>query len=566
MDTADVRLFQNIKKYDKVIFVSIFSIVIYIIAGIYNNAFLEMMSIANYLTWHNIFEFSSILISFSVFTVTYFAYKETRSLRFIIYGCAFLIMGSLDAFHTFSYKGMPDFFIANDTANRATTLWILSRLIGSLGFMTAISTPANVLSNIKKEVFATLTAALAIGLFLIVTYYPNFFPPMYIEGKGLTNLKILLEYFIILILIISFITLSSQYKETYSKDKDMIMIALVLLIFSEFAFTKYGSVYDAFNYIGHLYKIIAFYMFYRTIYIENISKPYIELKKSRNELEIYSDNLNIIVQDRTKELKELNGMLLSDIEYAREMQRSLLPKQMPKNIPVFFDAEYLPAEKLSGDFYNVLKLDEDNIAVYIGDVSGHGISAAMLTVFAFQNIIQLKEKGAPSGEILKPSFVLKTIYNSFNSTNINDEKYIVMLYGIYNIKNKSFRYASAGINVPPYIIKKNGELHEVNVKGFPICKLGDYISPYYENKVIQLETGDKILFYSDGLIEAKNKFGEIYGQSRLKDFLKNNHNLNSSDLNTAIKNDFYKHIGHGSELMDDVTFLTMLVVDFKKPN
>ena len=561
MDISEVKLLKKIKKYEKVVFVSIFSIIIYIIAGIFNDAFLEMMSVANYLAWHNIFELASILVSFSVFTITYFAYEETRRLRYIVYGCTFLIMGSLDAFHTLTYKGMPDFFIANDTANRATTLWILSRLIGSLGFMTAISISSNVVSNIKKEILAGVTAIFAITLFLIVTYYPNFFPPMFIEGEGLTSIKIFLEYFIILILLISFVILSAQYRETGSKNIYLAMVALVLLIFSEFAFTHYGSVYDAFNYIGHLYKIIAFSIFYKAIYMENIRRPYRELKKTKDELKNYSDNLNIIVQDRTKKLEELNGVLLNDIKYAKEIQRGLLPYQMPKNMLVSFDAEYLAAGNLSGDFYNVLKLDEDNIAIYIGDVSGHGVSAAMLTVFAYQNIAQLKEKEEYYGKIIEPGYVLKTIYRSFNDTNINDEKYIVMLYGIYNIKDKTFKYASAGINVPPYIIKKTGELYEINVKGFPICKLGDLISPYYDNRMIQLEAGDKMIFYSDGLVEARNEIGEIYGHSKLKDVLRNNHSLNSVDLNTAIKNDFYNHIGHEGELKDDVTFLTMLVAD-----
>ena len=224
-----------------------------------------------------------------------------------------------------------------------------------------------------------------------------------------------------------------------------------------------------------------------------------------------------------------------------------------------FDAEYLPAENLSGDFYNVVKLDDDNIAIYIGDVSGHDISAAMLTVFAYQNVIKLREKVGSGEEIIEPGYVLKNIYKSFNKTNINNEKYIVMLYGIYNIIDKSFEYASAGINVSPFIIKKTGEINEINAQGFPICKLGDLISPYYDNRKIQLETGDKILFYSDGLVEARNKNGNIYGENKLKEFLKNNYKLSSTKLNFAIKKEFFKHIGYTSQLMDDVTFLTMQI-------
>lgn len=561
MDTSEAKLTENIKKYDRVILVFIFSLIVYVIAGFYNDSFVEFMSIANYLTWHNLFEFASILVSFSVFTVSYFIYAESKNFKIIIFGCAFLFMGSLDAFHTLSYKGMPDFFIPNVTANRATTLWILARLIGSMGFLTAIIIPGKKTSNISKEVLAGTSALISIFLFLLVTYFPNFFPPMYIEGEGLTSIKIALEYLVIFILLLAFLIVSNRYKESFSNNDNLLMISLVLLIFSEFAFTSYGSIYDAFNYIGHLFKIIAFSVLYKAIYVENVSKPYREMKEAKDELRSYSDNLNIIVENRTKELEELNGILLNDIEYAREMQRCLLPSQMPYNMSVSFDVVYLAASNLSGDFYNVVKLDENNIALYIGDVSGHGISAAMLTVFAYQNIIQLKEREGSSEEILDPSYVLDTIYKSFNKTNIPDDKYIVMLYGVYNTREKTFKYSSAGINVSPYIVKNSGKLFEVNSKGFPICKLGSLVSPKYIDRVLYLEKGDKLFFYSDGLVEAKNTNGDLYGVEKLQKILKEKYHLNTTDINTLIKSDFYTHIGHGSDLMDDVTFLTMQVID-----
>ena len=557
MDTNNTNLIETLKDYKKIISVFVFSILIYIIAAVFNSSFAEIMPVASYLTWHTSFEFASILVSFSIFIITYYLYEESRSLKMILFACVFLVTACLDTFHTFSFKGMPYFFIANDTANRAAVLWILSRLIGNIGLMYAISVPDNKISNIKKEVFAVITILFSIILFLLVTYYPNFFPTMYIEGQGLTPIKILIEYFIILILSFAFIIMTIQYKKSRSSDDYKFMIALVLLIFSEFAFTSYGSIYDAFNYIGHLYKVIAYGILYRAIYIQNVITPHREMKRTKNKLRKYSENLNFLVSQRTKELEDLNKVLLSDIEYAKEMQRCLLPEEMPTNMSVSFDAEYLPADNLSGDFYNVVKLDEDNIAIYIGDVSGHGISAAMLTVFAYQNVIHLNEKDGSEEELIEPGYVLKNIYNSFNKTNINEEKYIVMLYGIYNTKDKTFKYASAGINVEPYIIKSSGEVKEIKVKGFPICKLGDIVNPFYKNETVKLERGDKILFYSDGLVEARNESGEDYGQDKLKAFLEANHTLNSADLNVAIKNDFFKFKNYNKELSDDVTFLTM---------
>lgn len=557
MENTKIKHFESFKLYKKIILTFLFSILLYITAGVNNDLFMRFISVADYLTWHVIFEFTSILISFSIFTVTYFVYEESGKLSMIILGCTFLIMGLLDTFHTFSYKGMSGFFVSNTTANRATTLWVLSRTFGSLGSLLAILIPSSIRSNMKKSIFAGTTFSFSILLFMIVTYFPHVFPPMFIEDMGLTRIKIIMEYVIILIMVITFIIVLSKYKRTNHKLEHQFMIALIFLIFSEFAFTNYGSVYDAFNYIGHIYKIIAFMILYKSIYIENVSEPYREMKKARNELKEYSDNLNLIVKQRTKELEDVNSMLLKDIEYAKEMQLCLMPAMMPEGLPVSFYAEYLPAERLSGDFYNVIKLDENNIAIYIGDVSGHGVSAAMLTVFANQNIVPLKQDENKPDSIISPGMVLDAIYRGFNNTNFNDETYIIMLYGIYNIKTKIFTYASAGMNVPPYIIKSSGEVLELDSKGFSICKLGEYILPSYEDRKVQMETGDKLLLFSDGLIESKNINNEIYSQEKMKEFLNTKYTLNANDLKIEIERNLYNHIGHIERLMDDVTFLIM---------
>jgi len=550
---------DKLKLYKGIVLVSFLSLLLYFTAGFYNDAFMGVVSVTNYLTWHLIFEFASVLVSFSIFTVTYFVYKESRRLSMIVLGCAFLLMGTLDAFHTFSFKGMPDFFIANATANRATTLWILSRLLGSMGFLLAVLIPDNKRGKTNNGVFAVGTFLFSILLFLIVTYCPNIFPPMIIEGSGLTMIKIIMEYIIILIMALTFLAVLAQYRKT-SHDRDkQFLLALVFLILSEFAFTNYGSVYDAFNYIGHIYKVIAYMILYKAIYVDNVSEPYREMKRAQEELREDSNNLNKLVKKRTKDLEEANSILLKDIEYAKEMQLRLMPAKLPKDESVSIQAEYLPAERLSGDFYNLVRLDEDNVAIYIGDVSGHGVSAAMLTIFANQNITPLKPEEAMENRITPPSAILDQVYKSFNETNFKDETYILMLYGIYNRNTRVFRYASAGINVPPYIIRKSGEIEALDSKGFSICKLGDLVDPTYKNREVQLEKGDKLLLYSDGLVEARNTNNDIYGQGKMEKYLKENHFLRASELKSALKKNLYNHIGKSHMLMDDVTYVILEV-------
>lgn len=549
----------RLKLYEKLILTLMISVFLYIIAAIYNDAFMNLVSIADYLTWHIIFEFTSILVAFSIFTVTFFVYEESANLRMIILGSSFLVMGLLDAFHTFSFAGMPEFFVPNLTANRATTLWILARSLGGLGILIAMAIPRTLKSNLPKKVFAIITTGFSILLFIIVTYYPNLLPSMHNEDGSLSNLKIIMEYIIILIMIATFLVILYSYNKTSRRIDHQFMVAIIFLVFSEFSFTNYGSVYDVYNYIGHIYKVIAFSILYRAIYVANVSEPYREMKKARNKLRQYSKNLNKIVAERTNELVELNSNLMKDIEYAREMQLRLLPEELLQEDNLTFSAEYLPAERLSGDFYNVIKLDEENLAIYIGDVSGHGVAAAMLTVFASQHIMPFKEVDNNPRVIADPSKVLSTVYKGFNDTNFDDSTYIIMLYGIYNKRSKVFTYSSAGLNVDQYVIKNTGEVVKLNTKGFAICKLGEYITPKYEEREIQLESGDKLLLYSDGLIESKDKNGEFYGQEKMKSFLEDNHSLNGSKLKKILKNDLFEHMGAETKIMDDITFLIMEV-------
>ncbi|MGE4284225.1 MAG: SpoIIE family protein phosphatase, partial [Clostridia bacterium] len=376
--------------------------------------------------------------------------------------------------------------------------------------------------------------------------------------QGLSYEKVMMEYLIILFMGIALLKLADEYRKTRSQQGYLLMIGMLLCIFSEFAFVSYASVYDAYNYLGHIYKFTAFFIMFKALYTDNVRVPYREMKKARNELKKYTENLNFLVKQQTKKIEDVNERLIMDLEYAKDIQRSFLPAKMPEDITVSFEAGYLAAERLSGDFYNVIKLDENNVALYIGDVAGHGVSAAMLMVFANQNIKPLKET-EDSVEIISPGYALKNLYKAFNQTNFKAETYMVMLYGIYNTQSRVFTYASGGMNVPPLIVKNSGGIIEMDAAGFAICKLGDVIMPFFEDKQIQLESGDKLLFYTDGLVEAENQEGYKYTSYHLNELVKENHSLNIHGFADAIRNDIFEFVENEGRLKDDVTFLIMEV-------
>ena len=185
---------------------------------------------------------------------------------------------------------------------------------------------------------------------------------------------------------------------------------------------------------------------------------------------------------------------MADLEVARGIQQAMLTDALPQNEFVSFVSGYLPAENLSGDFYNVIKIDESHYGVYIGDVSGHGVSAAMLTVFTFQKIMSLMDEIGKEGMTI-PAMVLKHLYDSFNAANFSEELYIVLIYGVYNTDTGIFSYASGGLNTSPLRLRPDGSIQELETEGFAICKLGDLISPKFSNRQVMLFPGDSLYLY-----------------------------------------------------------------------
>ncbi|HVI42422.1 MAG TPA: SpoIIE family protein phosphatase, partial [Anaerovoracaceae bacterium] len=348
----------------------------------------------------------------------------------------------------------------------------------------------------------------------------------------------------------------------YKKNNDKLIItltcALLIGIFSELSFTLYVDVYGIYNYIGHLLKFIMYFIIFRVIFIQNIRQPYLELSAAKDEIKNYADNLDMIVEQRTEQINQIHQKLLDDLEYARDIQMAMLPKKLPNTLRATFEACYFPADRVGGDFYNVFKLEETKIGMYIGDVSGHGVSAAMLTVFLNQSIKTRKENNQGIKVTLPPSEVLANIYSDYNQTDFKSEVYIAMLYGIFDLSTGEFTFSSAGLNVPPMIVNSSGEVSELIIRGLPICKFLNGFNVEYNDSTVKLNKGDKVLFYTDGLTEAENRDKKVYSDLRLKVQLQKNKNLNALQLTRSITEHVFNFI-ENCKLRDDITFFIMEV-------
>jgi sigma-B regulation protein RsbU (phosphoserine phosphatase) len=203
-----------------------------------------------------------------------------------------LLMALIDFFHVMSFKGMPDFLIPYTTSNRATTFWIIARLIGGFGLLVSSIIPVRSNIRLKKILFFLVPSVLSIVILNIVTYHPGVIPPMYVEGEGLTEVKIMLEFVVMVMLLLAVFVLGLEYRKTGDRFTIVLSCALLVSLFSELSFTLYTDVYGIYNFIGHLLKFIAYFMVFRVTFIQNIRQPYLELSMAKDEIKNYADNLD----------------------------------------------------------------------------------------------------------------------------------------------------------------------------------------------------------------------------------------------------------------------------------
>jgi sigma-B regulation protein RsbU (phosphoserine phosphatase) len=556
------RNLADIQKNNSIIAPSLtilLSIALMFIAPVFEDHYERVIGVSGFLTMHSMLEIANVIACLAIFLVSFYTYRQEHAVKAIVIGSLLLAAGIIDVFHLLSYKGMPDFFIPNLTANRATTFWIAARLIAVMAYLASATMHNDTKSSVSEFWFTAAAVTVSLLIFIIATYFPELLPAMYIEGVGLTFAKKLLEYIIITLSAVA----ASIYLHRFIKVKNNILFvmfaALALSVMSEFAFTIYVDVYGIYNLLGHILKCISLFMVFSVTFAKFVLTPYTALSAAQDELKEYAANLDRLVEKRTSELKSINNMLIEDLNYARDIQRSMMPSFFPNSPYISFNVLYMPAERLSGDFYDVCWLDDDHIGFYICDVSGHGVPAAMLTVFLKQCIDSLIEADRVRGKLSSPAEILNQVYGAFNHTNFRDEVYIVLIYFIYDTRSKKLVFSSAGMNESPLHLSGDGRLREIGIRGFPICKLRDVYEADYEDMELTACPGDRLFIFTDGIVEIRNDQNEQYSTERLKRLISEKCRTDSEQLISAIKKDLKHYVGAGGP-EDDIT---LMCVEFR---
>lgn len=254
-----------------------------------------------------------------------------------------------------------------------------------------------------------------------------------------------------------------------------------------------------------------------------------------------------VFRDVTRERKleneiiKKNEKMSNDLYFARTIQKKILPERGTIG-SLKIDYLYFPSEMLSGDIFDINKIDENLTGIYISDVVGHGVTASIMTMFVRQAMKSIKY------DYLDPSEAISQLHKRFLDLNLDTDKYFSIFYGILDKRDNTFKYVNGGHNCIPLHINGNG-IEFLEAKGYPITCLFDNIK--YEEKCTKLQKGDKILFYTDGVIEARNETGELFGFDRLVDISNKNKNNLLSSIEKSLNEFKYKDVD------DDFVLLTV---------
>jgi serine phosphatase RsbU (regulator of sigma subunit) len=249
-------------------------------------------------------------------------------------------------------------------------------------------------------------------------------------------------------------------------------------------------------------------------------------------------------EERLKQQAHARERIEQELHVARRIQQASLPEAVPALEGWEIYPSYLPAREVGGDFYDFLELEDGRLGLVVGDATGKGVPAALVMSTTCGMI-----RAVTQASDYSPGEVLQRV-NEALATRIPANMFVTCFYGVLDPGTGSFAYANAGHDLP--YVRRGGYAEELMARGMP---LGLMPGMSYEEKEIILGAGDRALFYSDGLVEAHNSEGEMFGFPRLQSLVAEH--AQGEPLVDFLMEELYSFTGMRWEQEDDITLVTL---------
>lgn len=279
-----------------------------------------------------------------------------------------------------------------------------------------------------------------------------------------------------------------------------------------------------------------------------------KIEKQNDEIREYNEKLEQLVEERTKELNtantklsERNLQMENDLKMAQRIQHNIIPqeKDFPVRNELFFGSQYRSMESVGGDLYDIIQIGRNGYGFLMADVSGHGVPAALVTAMAKVAFISHSGWNKTTSEVC--SAVNSEIFNLIGDL----DYYLTAYYGMINLETGKFVFTNASHHPALLYRPSESKIESLDTNGFMIGVINEV---NYESGEVQLQTGDRILLFTDGIIEARNHDGEFYEYERLYNFIRESGHLPPNEF---VKN-LVEHIEHfceGRKFDDDIAVL-----------
>ncbi len=241
---------------------------------------------------------------------------------------------------------------------------------------------------------------------------------------------------------------------------------------------------------------------------------------------------------------------------ARKIQEALLPKETIDSDQLDIHFLYKPSHAVGGDFLNFDQLDNSNLAFYIADVSGHGVTSAMITVFVREQIVNIVKK--LKGSRRTAASILEKLNQNYNEEIyfLDNGVYLTIFFGILNMETRELNYASAGHHAFPIVYSADGSTSEISDTEIAIGFMDEYT---FTEKYLTLQSKDRLLLHTDGIMEIRNENDEFFGIERIKQFLADNNSKDASRLLEELV-EASSEFGNEDEQSDDIA---LMLFDFE---